>query len=89
MLHLWIVWINCIVIEKKQIDLSVKFRNQLFVALNIAKCWVKVMGVGDYKFYEEFNKAININERFEFKFINPKNNADDLEAKDVYSEESN
>lgn len=60
-----------------------KFRNQLFVALNIAKCWVKVMGVGDYKFYEEFNKAININERFEFKFINPQNNADDLEAKDV------
>lgn len=61
---------------------SVEFRNQLFVALTRAKCWVKVMGVGEYEFYEEFNKAINANGKFEFKFIRPKNNADDLEVKD-------
>lgn len=45
---------------------KVNVRNELFVALTRARCWVKVMGLGEYRFYEEFRKAIEAGGKFEF-----------------------
>ena len=56
-------------------------RNELFVALTRAKCWVNVMGLGEYKFYDEFRKAIDAKGIFEFVYRRPRQVVDDLENK--------
>lgn len=59
---------------------SVAHRNKLFTALTRAKCWVKIMGVGDEPLYDEINKAIGSNGKFKFKYVKPKNESNDMEA---------
>ncbi|MGL5576420.1 MAG: ATP-binding domain-containing protein, partial [Sarcina sp.] len=61
---------------------SVSERNKLFTAMTRAKCFLKVMAVADreYTLYEEIEKSIEANGRFKFKFIRPKNTADDNES---------
>ena len=61
---------------------SVSNRNKLFTAMTRAKCFLKIMTVADceYKLYEEIEESIEANGRFEFKFIRPKNTADDKES---------
>lgn len=56
-------------------------RNELFVALTRAKCWVKIMGIGEYKLYDEIRKAIAAKGKFEFGFKKPGQVVDDLENK--------
>lgn len=57
---------------------SVKYRNKLFTAMTRAKCWVKLMGVGDYSLYDEIREAIKSNGEFRFKFTKPKKETNDL-----------
>lgn len=61
---------------------SVSERNKLFTAMTRSKCFLKLMALGDYeyKLYEEIRKSINANGDFKFKFIRPKNTADDNES---------
>lgn len=58
---------------------SVSLRNKLFTALTRAKCWVHLMGAGDYEFYEEIEKSIKSNGTFKFIYNRPKKNSDDME----------
>lgn len=53
-------------VAQKEEDMNI--RNELFVALTRTRCWVKVMGVGEYRFYEEFRKAIEVKGKFEFVY---------------------
>jgi superfamily I DNA and RNA helicase len=64
-------------VAQKEGDINT--RNELFVALTRARCWVKVMGLGEYRFYEEFRKAIEAKGNFEFVFKKPGQVVDDLE----------
>lgn len=57
---------------------SIKERNKLFTAITRAKCWVKLMGVGNYELYDEIDRAISSNGKFEFKFTKPKKETDDI-----------
>ncbi|MCT8977877.1 ATP-binding domain-containing protein [Clostridium sp. CX1] len=66
-------------VEKHEGDMNT--RNELFVALTRARCWVKVMGVGSYRFYDEFRKAIETKGNFEFVYKKPSQVVDDLENK--------
>lgn len=61
---------------------SVAERNKLFTAMTRAKCFLKVMAVADreYTLYEEIEESIESNGRFKFKFVRPKNTADDNES---------
>ena len=60
---------------------NMKSRNELFVALTRARCWVNVMGIGEYKLYDELRKAIAAKGKFEFIFRRPVQVVDDLENK--------
>lgn len=55
-------------------------RNKLFTALTRAKCWVKVLGVGDYSLYDELVKAIEAKGRFKFLYTKPKHESNDSEV---------
>lgn len=66
-------------VAQKEGDMNT--RNELFVALTRARCWVKVMSVGEYRFYDEFRKAIEAKGNFEFVFKKPNQIIDDLENK--------
>lgn len=59
---------------------DINYRNKLFVALTRAKCWVKVMAVGNYSLYHEFQRAIEAKGAFRFKFRKPKQEVNDLEV---------
>lgn len=58
---------------------EVNIRNELFVALTRARCWVKVMGIGEYRFYDEFRRAIEAKGNFEFVFKKTGQVVDELE----------
>ena len=68
-------------IADKEKDLNA--RNKLFVALTRAKCWVKVMGTGDYPIYDEIKKSIESEGRFEFIYTKPSLDANDHEVADI------
>lgn len=58
---------------------EISYRNKLFTALTRAKCWVKLMGTGDYSLYSEIKKALSSNGRFEFIYKKPKKESNDNE----------
>lgn len=65
---------------------EVKERNKLFTAMTRSKCWLKLMGVGNYTLYEEIEKSIECNGTFKFKYTKPKKeNNDSNESGIVYS----
>jgi len=64
-----------------QKEANMNTRNELFVALTRAKCWVKIMGIGEYKLYDEIRKAIAAKGKFEFIFKKQGQVVDDLENK--------
>ncbi|MDY6784919.1 MAG: pentapeptide repeat-containing protein [Cyanobacteriota bacterium] len=43
---------------------DLKFRNQLFVALTRARGWVKISGIGNSAFYDEFARVLRKNDSF-------------------------
>ncbi|HLV09213.1 MAG TPA: ATP-binding domain-containing protein, partial [Halanaerobiales bacterium] len=53
-------------IAENEADFSL--RNQLFVALTRTKGWLKVMGVGNFPFYNEFRDVLKSGNTFEFTF---------------------
>lgn len=63
--------------EIAQNESSISYRNKLFTALTRAKCWVKLMGVGNYSLYEEIEEAISSEGTFTFKFSKPKKDTND------------
>ena len=66
---------------------SIQHRNKLFTALTRAKCWVKLMGVGNYSLYEEIEEAIRSNGTFTFKFTRPKKDTNDKRVEEyVYAD---
>lgn len=64
-------------VAQKEGDMNI--RNELFVALTRARCWVKVVGLGEYRFYDEFRKAIEDKGKFEFVYRKLGKIVDDLE----------
>lgn len=59
--------------EDYNIDNMIKQRNQLFVSITRAKCWVKLMGVNiSEESMSEINQAINCRGTFEFMYEKPK-----------------
>lgn len=58
---------------------NISLRNRLYTALTRAKCWVKLMGVGSYSLYNEIEKAIESNGRFEFIYKKPIKESNDNE----------
>lgn len=58
---------------------NIAYRNKLFTALTRAKCWVKLMGAGDYQLYSEIEKSIECNGEFKFIYRKPKKESNDNE----------
>lgn len=68
-------------------ELSIQYRNKLFIALTRVKCWVKLMGVGSYSLYEKIEEAITSNGEFTFKFSKLKKDTNDMvDETEVYAD---
>lgn len=67
-------------IAEREEDIS--YRNKLFTALTRAKCWVKLIGIGDYPLYSEIVQAINANGKFKFKFKRVAKESNDTELEE-------
>ncbi len=50
---------------------NINLRNQLFVALTRARCWVRLSGIGNYAMYDEMQRVIDSGDTFTFTYRNP------------------
>lgn len=50
---------------------DINLRNQVFVALTRARCWVNLSGIKEYQMYDEMRNVIISNGRFKFIFKRP------------------
>jgi superfamily I DNA and RNA helicase len=50
---------------------NIQLRNQLFISLTRAKCWVNLSGIGAYSMYEEMHRVIQSKDTFTFIFRRP------------------